>query len=75
MEKIRKALIHWLGGNTKKETDAILRHSLELGANVTIAALKAQMEQCYGMPAEEWCRTMWDCVDNFNVKISVGKEA
>ena len=59
MNKIRKYLIHLLGGVTRDELQQdVYYYSKAERANVT-QQLKRTMDGCYGQPAEEWCKNMY----------------
>lgn len=53
MNKIRKYLIHLLGGVTREESDNGILYHEQLGRVDAIQHLKWTMEGCYGQPAEE----------------------
>ena len=60
MNKIRKYLIHLLGGVTREEFQQdVCYYSKAERANV-IQQLKWKMEGCYGQPAEEWCKNIYE---------------
>ena len=60
MNKIRKYLIHLLGGVTRDELQQdVYYYSKAERADVT-QQLKWKMEDCYGMPAEEWCKNIYE---------------
>ena len=59
MNKIRKYLIHLLGGVTRDELQQdVYYYSKAERADVT-QQLKWKMEDCYGQSAEEWCKNMY----------------
>ena len=60
MNKIRKYLIHLLGGVTEEECEAkVLYYHKEARAHA-ILHLKRTMDGCYGQPAEEWCKNIYE---------------
>ena len=62
MSKIRKYLIHLLGGVTEYELQQdVSYYSKAERANVT-QQLKWKMEGCYGQSAEEWCKNMYEYI-------------
>lgn len=62
MKKIRKYLIHLLGGVTEDELQQdVYYYSKAERANVT-QQLKWKMEDCYGQSAEEWCKNMYEYI-------------
>ena len=62
MNKIRKYLIHLLGGVTKEEShEEVVYYSKSARADVT-QQLKWKMEDCYGQSAEEWCKNMYEYI-------------
>ena len=62
MNTIRKYLIHLLGGATREEFQQdVCYYSKAERANV-IQQLKWKMEDCYGQPAEEWCKNMYEYI-------------
>lgn len=60
MNKIRKYLIHLLGGVTREESDNGILYHEQLGRVDAIQHLKWTMEGCYGQPAEEWCKNIYE---------------
>ena len=74
MKKIKTCLIHLLGGVTKREAFcAHVKDSLKLANDVTdrtlplgslIAArhLKHYADSLNGIPADEWCKRMYDAI-------------
>ena len=62
MNKIRKYLIHLLGGVTRDELQQkVYYYSKAERADVT-QQLKWKMEDCYGQSAEEWCKNMYEYI-------------
>ena len=62
MDKIRKYLIHLLGGVTRDELQQkVYYYSKAERADVT-QQLKWKMEDCYGQSAEEWCKNMYEYI-------------
>ena len=64
MNKIRKYLIHLLGGVTREELQQeVSYYSKAERADVT-QHLKWKMEDCYGQSAEEWCKNIYEYTCN-----------
>ena len=60
MNKIRKYLIHLLGGVTEEQCDKrVIFHSKMSQVDV-IRHIKWKMDGCYGQPAEEWCKDIYE---------------
>lgn len=60
MNKIRKYLIHLLGGVTKEESYEDVIYSSKMARADTILRFKSKMTSCYGQPAEEWCKNVYE---------------
>ena len=59
MKKIRKYLIHLLGGVTEEYCD---RKSYYFACVERVNAIKSvlfMMQRCYGMSADDWCKTVY----------------
>lgn len=74
MKKIKTYLIHLLGGVTKREvfcahvkktielvTD-VTGKTLPLGSFVAVKHLKKYADSLNGLPADEWCKRMYDAI-------------
>ena len=59
MNKIRKYLIHLLGGVTDEELTWSIRHSIRLTGLESIQAVLSFMKHRYVMPADEWCKAVY----------------
>lgn len=59
MNKIRKYLIHLLGGVTDEELNLYTRYTIRLIGFRSIDAVLCFMKNRYGMPADEWCKTVY----------------
>ena len=64
MKKIKKKLIKWLGGITVDEYHKVLEYKYIEGKNVAYERLLIEMEEVYGMSADEWCKAMYALVKN-----------
>lgn len=59
MKKIKTRLIHLLGGITVNESKKGNFNSYKLGIENTCLTLKQFSETLYCMPAEEWCKSLY----------------
>ena len=64
MKKIKKKLIKWLGGITVDEYHKVLEYKYIEGKNVAYERILIDMEEVYGMSADEWCKAMYALVKN-----------
>lgn len=64
MKKIKRKLIKWLGGITPDEYHGVLEYKYIQGKYVTFERILIEMEESYGMPADEWCKHMYSFVKN-----------
>lgn len=70
MKKIRIYLIHLLGGVTKRESSRarikksikLVNKALPLGSLVAVRNLKGYADRLNGIPADEWCKRMYDAI-------------
>lgn len=69
MKKIKRQLIHWLGGLTKEETKDIVKTTFKASNDIAFRHILNKMEECNGMPAEEWCKTMYEFVKSQSVTV------
>ena len=60
MNKIRKYLIHLLGGVTKEYCDRKIYYFTNVERVNAINSVLLMMERCYGMPNDEWIKTAYD---------------
>ena len=60
MNKIRKYLIHLLGGVTEEYCDRKIDYLVRVERIVAINSVLLMMERCYGMPNDEWIKTVYD---------------
>ena len=60
MNRIRKCLIHLLGGVTGEELQQDVAYHFKSARVDEIQQLKWRMEGCYGQPAEEWCKNIYE---------------
>ena len=72
MKKIRIYLIHLLGGVTKRESSRarirknikLINKTLPLGSLVSVRRLKGYADSLNGIPADEWCKRMYDAISS-----------
>ena len=64
MKKIKRKLIKWLGGITPDEYHRVLEYIYIQGKYVAYERIQIEMEEAYGMPADEWCKHMYSFVEN-----------
>ena len=70
MKKIKDYLIHLLGGVTKRESSRarirknikLINKTLPLGSLVSVRRLKGYADSLNGIPADEWCKRMYDAI-------------
>lgn len=60
MNKIRKYLIHLLGGVTEEYCDRRVDYFVRVERVNAIESVLLMMERCYGMPNDEWIKTAFD---------------
>ena len=60
MNKIRKYLIHLLGGVTGEEHQQEVSYYFKAAIADELRQIKWKMEGCYGQPAEEWCKNIYE---------------
>ena len=90
MKKIKTYLIHLLGGVTKREafcahvkktienvTD-VTGKTVPLGSLVAVKHLKKYADSLNGLPADEWCKRMYDAlsadVENYQKQFDKANE-
>ena len=64
MKKIKRKLIKWLGGITPGEYHRVLEYKYIQGKYVAYERIQIEMEEAYGMPADEWCKHTYELVKN-----------
>ena len=64
MKKIKKKLIKWLGGINVEEYHKVLEYKYIEGKYVAYERILIEMEEVYGMSADEWCKAMYALVKN-----------
>lgn len=72
--KLKRYLIHLLGGLTieeSKKSDAI---SLNLGRFATLVAIRIYAESLNGMAADEWCKSVYQYICDKIDEMPDGKE-
>ena len=74
MKKIKTYLIHLLGGVTKRESSRahvkksiklaadVVGKAVPLGSLVAVRNLKGYADRLNGIPADEWCKRMYDAI-------------
>lgn len=60
MNKIRKYLIHLLGGVTEEYCERKIDYFTRVERVNTLSSVLLMMERCYGQSAEEWCKNVYD---------------
>lgn len=60
MNKIRKYLIHLLGGVTEEYCERKIDYYTRVERVNAIESVLLMMERCYGMPNDEWIKTAYD---------------
>ena len=63
MGKIRKILIHWLGGVTEDESVESDNNSFFIGRLSAFDNAKEHADKLYGLPADEWCTKMYEYLE------------
>ena len=64
MNKIKNKLIKWLGGITVDEYHKVLEYKYIEGKYVAYERILMEMEEVYGISADEWCKAMYALVKN-----------
>ena len=62
MNKIRKYLIHLLGGVTEKESDLAIKYAIRKAGASAAECMLLYMKTCYGLKSDEWCKKVYDYV-------------
>lgn len=60
MNKIRKYLIHLLGGVTEEELNWSIKYAIRLTGASAADAMLLFVKNCNGMPAGEFCKKVYD---------------
>ena len=60
VNKIRKYLIHLLGGVTEEYCERKIDYHTRVERVNAIESVLLMMERCYGMPNDEWIKTAYD---------------
>lgn len=69
MKKIKRQLIHWLGGLTEAEAKFIVKTTFKASNDIAFGRILDKMKECNGMPAEEWCKAMYEFVKSQSVTV------
>ena len=64
MKKIKETLIHWLGGFTLEDDRRHCQAFYILGLRHRASSFKKQADRLYGLPAEEWCKQMYEFISD-----------
>ena len=59
MKKIRKYLIHLLGGVTEEELDWSIKYAVRRTGASAADAMLLYMKACYGLEPDEWCKKVY----------------
>ena len=60
MKRIRKYLIHLLGGVTGEYCDRKIDYVTRVERVNALSSVLLMMERCYGQSAEEWCQNVYE---------------
>ena len=60
MNKIRKYLIHLLGGVTEEELNWSIKYAVRRTGYAAADAMLLYMKTCYGLKPDEWCKKVYD---------------
>ena len=60
MNKIRKYLIHLLGGVTGDELQQEVSYYIKAAIADELRQIKWKMDGCYGQTSEEWCKNIYE---------------
>lgn len=60
MNKIRKYLIHLLGGVTEEELNWSIQYAIRRTGASAADAMPLYMKTCYGLKPDEWCKKVYD---------------
>ena len=59
MKKIRKYLIHLLGGVTEEELNWSIKYAVRRTGASAADAMLLYMKACYGLEPDEWCKKVY----------------
>lgn len=62
IKKIQTALIHFLGGVTKAESEANAKQAELNGIKTNTQSILKEMERINGVDADQWCKHMYQSV-------------
>ena len=65
MNKIRKYLIHLLGGVTEEELNWSIKYAVRRTGYAAADAMLLFMKNCNGMHADEWCKNVYGTLAKF----------
>ena len=60
MNKIRKYLIHLLGGVTQEELNRSIKYAISRTGASAAEAMLLYMNSCYGLKPDEWCKKVYE---------------
>lgn len=60
MNKIRKYLIHLLGGVTREELNWSIKYAIRRTGAAAADAVLLYMQNCNGLHLDEWCKKVYD---------------
>ena len=60
MKRIRKCLIHLLGGVTNEELTYSIRYSISKTGAAAADAMLLFMKNCHGLKSDEWCKKVYE---------------
>ena len=60
MNKIRKYLIHLLGGVTEEELNWSIKYAVRRTGYAAADAMLLFMKNCHGLHSDEWCKKVYD---------------
>ena len=60
MNRIRKCLIHLLGGVTNEELTYSIRYSIRKTGAAAADAMLLYMKNCNGLQPDEWCKKVYN---------------
>ena len=63
MKRLKNWFIHKLGGLTVFEGTKREHLAYEQGCYTAYISMKSAAESMYGLPAEEWCKNMYEMLD------------
>ena len=61
MNKIRKYLIHLLGGVTEEEVHFGIQYAIRRTRFSASKCVLIYMRTCYGLQPDEWCKKVYGC--------------